>query len=136
MKKILPLLVFLLLLSCQKELAATSENINAVFDTQDFSIRYVILENEEHRMSFMNNVMAYFGPEETIRKELSYDEAILINTFVQDRFQNRNQTAAKTDQLIIYNDTKKVVFETAAFEKEFETLLQQLDIPYVSAKKK
>jgi hypothetical protein len=120
------------------------DNINSVFETQDFGIRFTLESGDEYRMGFLNNDISYFSPQETIRRELSYDNVRLVNTFVELRFREsktETETETKTEKSLnstieIYNDTRKVVFNTPHFTAEFEQLLSQLKLPYVSTEKK
>jgi len=140
MKKLLLLLSLILAASCQQELAPSVEHINSIFATQDFQIKFTVENGEEYRMGFLNNDIAYFSPQETVRRELSYDDVRLINTFVGDRFRE-SDTQTETEKSLnstieIYNDSKKVVFKTQNYREEFEELLLKLKLPYVSTTKK
>jgi hypothetical protein len=144
MKKLALLLLLTAIVSCQQELEPSVNNINSVFETQDFGIRFTLESGDEYRMGFLNNDISYFSPQETIRRELSYDDVRLINTFVADRFrESESETETETgteknlnSSIEIYNDTRKVVFNTPHFTAEFEQLLSQLKLPYVSTEKK
>ena len=110
------------------------------FETQDFQIRYTLENGDEYRMGFLNNDMAFFNPNETIRRELSYEDVRLINTFVASTTLSHLQTGDNTTvtersrgyQIEIYNDSKKVTVETNDYQNEFEILLTKLNLPYVS----
>ncbi|KQC32423.1 hypothetical protein AAU57_03080 [Nonlabens sp. YIK11] len=150
MKKLVLFLSVILTVSCQQELEPNVENINSIFDTQDFQIRFTLANGDEYRMGFLNNEMAFFSPKETIRRELSYEDARLINTFVASatlsyletvkKSNDKNATAersrSQSNRIEIYNDSKKVVFETPDYDADFEELLTQLKLPYVSTEKK
>ncbi|WP_194851651.1 hypothetical protein [Nonlabens antarcticus] len=144
MKNLFLLLPLLLIISCQKELEPSIPNINSIFDTQDFNIRFMMKNGTEYRMGFLNNEIAFFSPQETLRRELSYDDVVLINTFVGDRFRtsaalsmNSSEKAHNNaGQIEIYNDSKKVVFSSPDYSAGFEQLLIKLKLPYVSTKKK
>jgi hypothetical protein len=114
------------------------DNINSIFKTQDFGIRFTLESGDEYWMGFLNNDISYFSPQETIRRELSYDDVRLINTFVGERFrESKTKTEKSLNSTIeIYNDTRKVFFNTPHFTAEFEQLLSQLKLPYVSTEKK
>lgn len=91
-------------------------------------------------MGFLNNEIAFFSPNETIRRELSYEDVRLINTFVASTTLSYLQTGDNTTvtelsrgyQIEIYNDSKKVTVETDDYQNEFEILLTKLNLPYVS----
>lgn len=142
MKNLFLILPLFLIVSCQKDLEPSMDNINSVFETQDFGIRFTLESGDEYRMGFLNNDISYFSPQETIRRELSYDNVRLVNTFVELRFrESKTETETKTEKSLnstieIYNDTRKVVFNTPHFTAEFEQLLSQLKLPYVSTEKK
>ncbi|BAO54911.1 hypothetical protein [Nonlabens marinus] len=152
MKKIL-ILILILTTSCQQELDPSAANINSIFETQDFQIRFTLENGSEYRMGFLNNEMAFFSPTETVRRELSYDDVRLINTFVQNRYRasedkirfqpqvdavnpamtERSQNHSRIE---IYNDTKKVTLTTPDATASFQELLSKLELPYVSTEKK
>jgi hypothetical protein len=137
MKKLALLLLLTAIVSCQQEVEPSVDNINSVFKTQDFGIRFTMESGVEYRMGFLNNDISYFSPQETIRRELSYDDVRLINTFVGERFRESElELESKNSSIEIYNDTKKVIFNTPDFTAEFEELLLKLKLPYVSTEKK
>ena len=136
MKKVL-ILLLILTTSCQQQLEPSVENINSIFATQDFQIRFTLESGDEYRMGFLNNEMAYFSPEETVRRELSYEDVRLINTFVGERFRESElELESENNKIEIYNDTEKVIFKTPDFTAEFEELLSKLKLPYVPTEKK
>jgi hypothetical protein len=89
-----------------------------------------------YRMGFLNNEIAFFSAQKTLRKELSYDDVRLINTFVGDRFRESEIATNTAGRIEIYNDTNKVVFSSTDYSVEFEKLLLKLELPYVSTEKK
>jgi hypothetical protein len=141
MRKVLCFFVFITAISCQREMEPTIANINSIYDTQDFQIKFEMNGGEVYRMGFLNNDMAFFSPAQTLRRELSYDDVRLINTFVEARFREsviklKSESQPERDQVEIYNDSKRVVFQTPEYRTEFESLLTQLNLPYVPIKKK
>jgi hypothetical protein len=126
----------LLLCACQQEVDPTIENINAIFQTKDFSIEFIVEENRSHRLSFRDDFMSYFSNAATQRKTISYHEAALVNTFVQNKFSKQDTTISATQQLLIYNDTKKVILNVPDYEQELKVLLEQLKLNYVPTQKK
>ncbi len=142
MKKLFLLLFLLAATSCQKTLEPDVENINSIFATQDFQIKFAMGNGDEYRMGFLNNEIAYFSPQETMRRELSYDDVRLINTFVQNCYRDsetelelepeNEMQMSNSSTIEIYNDSKKVVFTTGNYHSEFEQLLTKLNLPYVS----
>ena len=151
MKKLFLLLTLIIATSCQQQLEPSVANINSIFETQDFQIRFTVENGGVYRMGFLNNEIAYFSEQGTVRRELSYDDVRLINTFVQNRYRNseielepehesehesEKDAAAERSQIEIYNDSKKVVFQTPDYRAKFEELLTKLKLPYVSTEKK
>ncbi len=153
-KKSFLILLLLVATACQQQMEPSVENINAIFQTQDFQIKFMLENDKEYRMGFLNNEMAFFSDAPTYRKELSYDDVRLINTFVETRFreselqqglESKFETEKDTvsgvkiqsqSQIEIYNDARKVVFSTTPMRKEFEQLLTQLELPHVPTNKK
>lgn len=146
MRNLALLILLMATASCQQEVEPSVDNINSIFATQDFQIRFTMENGDEYRMGFLNNDINYFSPQETIRRELSYDDVRLINTFVGERFRtstalsmNSSETQTEKDlnsSIEIYNDTKKVIFNSPDFTAEFEELLLKLKLPYVPTAKK
>jgi hypothetical protein len=112
------------------------ENINSIFETKDFSIEYDIADHSSHRFSFRDDYVSYFSDQPTQRKDISYDEATLVNNFVQKLFNRRESNELSQRQLIIYNDSKKIILNVPDADAELEQLLDQLQLPYVPTKKK
>ena len=136
MKKLLLLFVIMTGASCQQQMEPTVENINQIFQTYDFQIKFHINNGQEYRMGFLNNEIAYFSPQETVRRELSYDDVRLINTFVQYRFRESGTAPTTPHKIEIYNDSKSVAFNTMNYQKDFEQLLNKLNLPYVPTTQK
>lgn len=136
MKSLFLILILATTVSCQQDLEPSVKNINSIFKTQDFTIRFELENDEIYRMGFLNNQISYFSPQETVRRELSYDDVVLINTFVGDRFRESEKSTNNPAQIEIYNDSKKVVFITPDYRSELENLLTQLKLPYVPTAKK
>jgi hypothetical protein len=123
------------LTSCQQEVEPTIKNINAIFETKDFSIEMFYID-QSYRLSFRDDFMTYVSPEETQRKTISFDKAALVNLFVQNQFHGQDTITIATTQLNIYNDTKKVTLDLPDYEDELKALLKQLNLNYVPPQKK
>jgi hypothetical protein len=107
MKKLTLLTLLTATLSCRQEIKPSVDNINSVFETQDFGIRFTMESGDEYRMGFLNNDISYFSNQATIRSELSYDDVRLINTFVGDRFRESEIPTNTAGRIEFYNDSKK-----------------------------
>ncbi|RZS99164.1 hypothetical protein [Aquimarina brevivitae] len=78
----LPLL--LLIGSCAKQVEPTSQNINKIFASKDFTFAFVPLHGEKKSLSFRVDYLVYQSDGPTIRREISYNEVLLINNFIQE----------------------------------------------------
>ncbi len=125
-----------LLTSCQQEVDPTIENINSIFETKDFSVEFVMDGDRSYRLSFRDDFMTYVAPEETQRKTISYNEAVLVNSFVQNQFGKQDSTTTNPQELLIYNDTKKVTLLVPEYEEELAQLLNTLNLNYVPTPEK
>ncbi len=88
------LAVFLVLAGCQRQLPANNENLKKIFATKDFTVKFYVA-NAEHFMGFRQDYVTYKHEDETIRETISYDQALLVNNFIQQQLKNHNQTAAE-----------------------------------------
>lgn len=139
-------IIFLLLLttSCQQEVEPTIENINSIFETKDFSVE-MFYNDKSYRLSFRDDFMTYVSPKETQRKTISYDEAALVNAYVQNEFRSSLQSEQKGGigfpfykPLVIYNNTKKVTLSVPDTEENehMAQLLNSLNLNYVPTQEK
>lgn len=124
---LLLLVLLALLISCQQTLEVSTENINAIFETKDFSISYSISDTQEVTMSFREDYMTYKSDQGTRRVELSYEDVLKINEFIAAQYKLHDAARALKPSITIYNDTKKVTLRVPPYLTDFQIL--QNDLP-------
>ncbi|MGB5980985.1 MAG: hypothetical protein WBG46_02465 [Nonlabens sp.] len=127
--------LFLALISCKNQQKATIKNINTIFNTKDFNIEFRFEDDQSYRLGFREDYVSFFSEAETQRKTISYDDAVSVNSFVQELFNDRTQNESDPE-IAIYEGFREVSFHAANFEEELYELLDQLNLSYVPHKKK
>ena len=129
------LLTLFLLASCKNQQEPTIENINAIFQTKDFNIEFRMDEDHTYRLGFREDYVSFFSNAKTQRNVISYDEAVATNSLIQKLFNQRTQDE-NDPEIAIYDDFNEVSFRASGFENELYNLLKELNLEYVSIKKK
>ena len=128
MKKLILLLSLFLVLSCQQTADVTTENINSIFATKDFSISFRMSDNKEASMSFREDYMTYKSDQGTQRVELSYDDVLKVNAFIAEQYPLHDATREETPSITIYSDAKKVTMKVPQYASNLRFLINELPL--------
>jgi hypothetical protein len=136
MKNTLLLFSISIITSCTQRLEPTTEHINSIFQSKDFTIEFIIGTDATESMSFIEDLIVYKSTAGVMRKSISYDEALLINNFIQSQFRLHKGSRSKTPAIIILNTAKKVTLKIPDYKIDYLHLIHKLDLSYVPIKKK
>ncbi|MGB3591120.1 MAG: hypothetical protein WBA16_05475 [Nonlabens sp.] len=125
-KKCFLLVALLLLASCQQELPASTDNLQKIFDTRDFTVTFIVGE-KEHFMGFRQDYMTYKHNGNTIRETISYEQALAVNNFIQQQLVQYDNKAVP-NATIVESPQYKVVIKTAGDNDNFQQLLTKLEL--------
>jgi hypothetical protein len=128
MKKFLLLLSISILTSCTQQLEPTTENINSIFQSNDFTIEFIIDADATESMSFIEDLIVYKSAVGVVRRSISYDEALLINDFIQSQFQLHKVSHSETPAIVILNTAKKVTLKIPNYKMDYLHLIRKLDL--------
>ena len=129
MKKLILLLSLFIIVSCQQTADVTTENINSIFATKDFSISFRMSDNKESSMSFREDYMTYKSDQGTQRVEISYDDVLKINAFIASQYPLHEEgREEETPSITIYTDTKKVTLKVPQYASQLRFLLNDLPL--------
>lgn len=128
MKKLVVILFLVLLVACQQQVDPTLENANSIFDSKDFTIEFILNEEKTESMSFIDDIIVYKADVNTTRKTISFNQALLINDFIQNQFTQHDQTNSEVPSIAIYNTAKKVTFKIPNYKPEYLELIQKLKL--------
>ena len=123
------LLGLILITSCARSVEPTVENINKIFSSQDFTFESHKLGESKKSISFRANYLVYKSDEPTIRREIEYDEVLLINDFIQ-KIVNHHQVGADQENSSYY-EVKNTAYKTIIIPKgdhDFNVLLKTLQL--------
>ncbi len=131
MKKVV---IYLILIggitSCAREVDPTIENINTIFKSKDFTFEFNKKDGSIESLSFRNDYLVYKSKNPTVRREVTYDEVLLINNFIQ-KIVNLHSTALDPEtnsHYIIKNTAYKVIIVPDQEDYYFEALLKTLKL--------
>ena len=114
--------------SCTQSLEPSIENINSIFQSNDFTIEYILDSDDKESMSFRDDYIVYKKAEGVKRRTITYDEALLINDFIQNQFQFHKDNHSETPAIIILNTAKKVTLKIPNYEVDYRNLINKLDL--------
>lgn len=130
MKKLVMFLLAMLAVGCVPEVATTAENINKIFSSQDFTFEFHEFDQTKKSISFRNDYLVYKSDQPTIRREITYDEVLLINDFIQKivAVHQEGAVAESSSYYVIKNTASKVVIIPKQEDFYFEALLRTLKL--------
>lgn len=130
MKKIKLICIMILMVSCARKVELTPENINKIFASKDFTFEFVPVNGDKKSLSFRNDYLVYKSDKPTYRREISYDEVLLINNFIQDivNLHSEQLDIKTTSYYIIKNTAYKVVIIPDQEDFYFDALLKTLKL--------
>ena len=128
MKKLLFLLSIVTMGSCTQRLEPSIENINSIFQSKDFTIEFILESDRKESMSFREDYIVYKKAEGVQRRTITYDEALLLNNFIQSQFQLHKNSRSETPAIIIFNTAKKVTLKIPNYKGDYLNLINKLDL--------
>jgi hypothetical protein len=128
MKKLLLICCLIALASCQQQLEPTAEHVNSIFKSKDFTIEFHLDSETTASMSFIEDIIIYKAEGDVVRKTISYDDALLINDFIQSQFPYHKDSNEETPSIIILNTAKKVTLKIPNYEVEYRNLIDKIDL--------
>jgi len=131
MKKFLMLfLTIIFISSCARTVEPTIENINTIFSSKDFTFEFIELGKSKKSISFRVDYLVYKSDQPTVRRNIEYDEVVLINDFIQSIVNNHQVDLDK--ESISHYVVKNTAYETVIIPKEnssnFNALLKKLKL--------
>ncbi|WP_103068891.1 hypothetical protein [Aquimarina sediminis] len=126
--KIFLFVVFLA--SCTRNVETTTNNINKIFDSKDFTFEFYRFNGGNQSLSFRNDYLVYKSDKPTYRREISYDEVLLINAYIQKIFNAHSTTLdpEKTSFYVLKNTAYKLIIVPDLEDFYFDALLKTLKL--------
>lgn len=127
------LIIVVLLAGCARSLEPTPENINKIFASKDFTFEFHKKEGTCKSLSFRNDYLVYKSDGPTLRREITYDEVLLINDFIQ-KIVNKHINGLDSENnshYIIKNTAYKVVIVPKQEDFYFDALIKTLKLDKV-----
>ncbi len=130
MQKVIMFLIILLVTACARTLEPNADNVNKIFASKDFTFEFHPVNKTTKSLSFRSDYLVYKSNHPTIRREISYDEVLLINDFIQ-KIVNLHSNTLDLDTssyYVIKNTAYKVVIVPDQEDIYFDALLKTLDL--------
>jgi hypothetical protein len=102
--------------------------MNDIFNSKDFTIEYVLDDSRTESMSFIEDIIVYKTAKGTKRRTITFDEALLINDFIQSQFKLHEASNSNIPSIIILNTAKKVTLKTPNYEANYLDLINKLEL--------
>ncbi len=130
MKKIVLLIIVIFLMSCARTLEPTPENINKIFLSKDFTFEFHKKDGVCESLSFRNDYLVYKSDQPTLRREITYDEVLLINDFIQKIVNKhvKDLDPEANSHYVIKNTAYKVIIVPRQEDFYFAALIKTLKL--------
>jgi len=130
MKRILVIFVCIGITSCARTVEPTVENVNKIFSSQDFTFEFHKVGETTKSVSFRDDYLVYKSDQPTLRREISYDEVLLINDFIQKivNLHQKYPNAAPSFYYVVKNTAYTTTITPEQEEYYFEALLKTLKL--------
>ncbi|MDH7447289.1 hypothetical protein [Aquimarina sp. 2201CG14-23] len=130
MQRVLMLLVVMGIVGCARSVEPTVENINTIFASQDFTFEFHKVHEAKKSISFRNDYLVYKSDQPTLRREITYDEVLLINDFIQNivNLHDPDLNQESSSYYIIKNTAYKAVIIPKQEDFYFEALIKTLQL--------
>ena len=128
--KPITVLIFMLLCSCAQQVDPTADNINKIFNSKDFTFEFHPIDGTTKSLSFRVDYLVYQSDQPTVRREVSYEEVVLINDYIQ-RLVNLHSDSFTTENhsyYIIKNTAYKTTIIPDQEDYYFWALLKTLKL--------
>ncbi len=129
-QRIVIFLTLFLAMSCARNVEPTAENINKIFASKDFTFEFTTANGMKRSLSFRNDYLVYKSDHPTFRREVSYDEVVLINDFIQ-KIVNLHSSALDpetTSHYVIKNTAYKTTIVPKQEDFYFDALIRTLKL--------
>lgn len=113
--------------SCQQQVQVSQENLDKIYATKDFTVVFKLSDHTEHYMGFTDDYLTYKHLDKTVRKIISYDNALTINALIQ-KYLHLHDPSRDDYSIIVSSAQFQVKLNTPDFQGELDTLLQQLNL--------
>ncbi|WP_109436023.1 MULTISPECIES: hypothetical protein [Aquimarina] len=133
MPRIILLLFLICTISCARSVEPTVEHINTIFASKDFTFQFNRLDGRQESLSFRNDYLVYKSDKPTFRREVSYDEVLLINDFIQKIVNLHSHTLdpETSSHYVIKNTAYKVIIVPEQEDLYFDALIKTLRLDKV-----
>ena len=130
MHRILFAFVSIVIVGCAYEVAPNAASINKIFASKDFTFEFYSSKGTKESLSFRQDYLVYKSDKPTIRREVTYDEVLLINNFIQNIVDLHSESLDKEDHsyYIIKNTAYKSVIIPEQEDFYFEALTKTLKL--------
>jgi hypothetical protein len=107
----------------EKGIAVSSPNLKG-----EVSLYRNELSLRRESMSFREDYIVYKAAERVERRTITYEEALFINDFIQNKFQFHKNRNSKTPAIVILNTAKKVTLKIPNYKMDYRNLINKLDL--------
>ncbi len=116
--------------ACVRKVEPTIENINKIFDSKDFTFEFHQKGNAKKSISFRDDYLVYQSDQPTLRREITYDEVLLINNFIRKivYVHQDDQDTESFSYYVIKNTAYKTIIIPKQEDFYFEALLKTLKL--------
>ncbi len=123
-------ILLILVTSCARKVEPTADNINKIFASKDFTFEFNRANGTRESISFRNDYLVYKSDEPTIRRDIEYDEVLLINDFIQSivRLHSKNDDLKNVSHYVIKNTAYKAIIVPDQQDFYFDALIKTLKL--------
>ncbi len=117
-------------ISCVREVAPNVDTINKIFASKDFTFEFHNIKGDKESLSFRQDYLVYKSDKPTVRREVTYDEVLLINNFIQNIVNLHSKSLDKETHsyYVIKNTAYKSTIIPEQEDFYFEALIKTLKL--------
>ncbi|WP_025742819.1 hypothetical protein [Aquimarina pacifica] len=130
MLRTLLFLSFIFILGCARTVEPSVDNINRIFASKDFTFEFNRLNGKKESLSFRSDFLVYKSDKPTYRREVSYDEVLLINDYIKKILSLHSNTLDPntSSYYVIENTAYKVIITPNLEDLYFDALILTLKL--------
>ncbi|SEK73975.1 hypothetical protein SAMN04487910_0991 [Aquimarina amphilecti] len=124
------IICYLISIGCARNVEPSVENVNKIFASQDFTFEFNEFGSIKKSISFRDDYLVYKSDQPTLRREITYDEVLLINDFIQEIVDSHQKglDIESSSYYVLKNTAYKTVIISEQEDFYFEALLKTLKL--------
>ncbi|TPN88005.1 hypothetical protein [Aquimarina algicola] len=133
LKRFLLCFVLIVVLGCARSVEPSIDNINTIFASKDFTFEFHPHHQSKKSISFRSDYLVFKSDQPTYRREIEYEEVLLINDYIQKivDLHSSDLSTETSSYYVIKNTAYKVIIVPQQEDYYFDALLKTLKLDQI-----